>query len=68
MVENERTMCRINDDGTITVAIIRTIEAPAGPVAKDRTLESDTLDLLRRHAAAFMFPFAKRKRMTDRNE
>jgi len=68
MVENDRTMCRLNDDGTITVSIIRTIQQPEGPIAKDRSLESDTLDLIRRHATAFMFPFAARKRKTDRDE
>lgn len=65
--ERDRTMTRLNDDGTVTVAIVRTIPLPEGPVAKDRKLESATLDLIRRHAAAFMFPFAKRKR-TDRDE
>ena len=67
MVEHDRTMCRLNDDGTITVAVVRTIPAPDGPIAKDRSLESDTLDLMRRHATAFLFPLAKRKR-TDRDE
>ncbi len=68
MVENERTMVRLNDDGTVTVAIVRTIPRPDGPIAKDRSLESDTLDLIRRHATAFCFPFASRKRRTDRDE
>ena len=68
MVENERNMFRINDDGTMTIAIVRTIPTPAGPIARDRTLESDTLDLFRRHAAKHMFPFASRNRMTDRDE
>jgi len=67
MVENERTMCRPNADGTMTVALIRTIPMPDGPIAHDRTLESDTLDLMRRHAARFTFPTRKRNRL-DRSE
>ena len=60
-------MCRLNDDGTITVAIVRTIETPAGPIAKDRSLESDTLALIKRHASAFLYPLANRRRLTDRD-
>ncbi len=67
MIENERTMCRVNDDGTMTIVIVRTIPIPTGPVARDRTLEDDTLALIRRHAAAYLFPRAKRTG-TDRND
>lgn len=59
MVENERTMCRLNDDGTITVALIRTIPQPRGPIADYSKLEADTLTLMRAHAAQFMFPFRR---------
>lgn len=68
MIENERTMCRLNDDGTVTVVIVRTIDQPQGPIARDRTLESDTLDLIKRHAAKFMFPFVASRKRTDRND
>jgi hypothetical protein len=62
MVENERTMVRLNDDGTATVCLIRTIARPLGPIAKDLALEADTRLIMTRHAAAFMFPFAKRRK------
>lgn len=67
MVENERTMCRPNDDGTMTVVIVRTVPMPEGPIASDRTLESDTLEIIRRHAAKFTFPTRKRNRL-DRSD
>ena len=67
MVENDRTMCRINDDGTVTVGLVRTVPMPDGPTGRDITIESDTLEIMLRHAARFMFPTAKRNRL-DRSE
>lgn len=58
MPEHDRVMCKLNDDGTTTVLIVRTVPTPAGPT-NDRTLDADTMDIARRHAAAFMFPYVR---------
>lgn len=68
MVENDRTMTRLNDDGTVTVALVRTIPAPSGPIRDQMTtLEDETLEIMRRHAARFVFVTTKRKK-TDRED
>ena len=69
-LEHDRTMCRPNGDGTMTVVIVRTVPMPTGPVHEPlcgAVLDNDTMDLVRRHAARFMYPHARKSRV-DRSE
>lgn len=55
-IERDRDMVKMNEDGTVTVVVVRTFNRPSGPVADHRSLEDDLLAVLRRKAAQFVYP------------